>query len=62
MKPYVALDVEATSPDPEEAEILEIAVQDMDGKTRHWYLATREPLRADHEVFQFTGIPFEEYA
>lgn len=61
MKPYVALDLEATSPDPEEAEILEIAAQDGEGRTRHWYVATSKPLEADHEAFRFTGIPFEEY-
>ncbi|RIH86851.1 DEAD/DEAH box helicase [Calidithermus roseus] len=61
MKPYVALDLEATSPDPEEAEILEIATQDAEGRARHWYVATSKPLKADHEVFRFTGIPFDEY-
>lgn len=61
MKPYVALDLEATSPNPEEAEILEIAAQDAEGRTFHRYVATSKPLKADHNVFRFTGIPFEEY-
>ncbi|PZA08066.1 MULTISPECIES: RecQ family ATP-dependent DNA helicase [unclassified Meiothermus] len=61
MKPYVALDLEATSPNPEEAEILEISAQDAEGRTCHWYAATSEPLKADHEAFQFTGIAFDEY-
>ncbi|MFN4073739.1 MAG: RecQ family ATP-dependent DNA helicase [Thermus sp.] len=61
MKPYVALDLEATSPDPEEAEILEIAAQDAEGQTRHWYVATITPLKADHPAFLFTGINFAEY-
>ncbi|WP_038056669.1 RecQ family ATP-dependent DNA helicase [Thermus amyloliquefaciens] len=61
MKPYVALDLETTSPNPEEAEILEIAAQDAEGRTRHWYVATSTPLEASHEAFRITGIPFEEY-
>lgn len=61
VKPYVALDLEATSPNPEEAQILEIAAQDAEGRTRHWYVATSKPLEADHEAFRFTGIIFDEY-
>ncbi|KGQ21321.2 ATP-binding protein [Thermus filiformis] len=63
MKAYVALDLEATSPNPkdEETEILEIAAQDMEGNLFHRYVATSKPLEADHEVFRLTGIPFGEY-
>ncbi|WP_460414566.1 RecQ family ATP-dependent DNA helicase [Thermus oshimai] len=61
MKAYVALDIEATSPNPEEAEIVEIAVQDDGGEARRWYLSTRDPLRPEHPVFRLTGIPFAEY-
>ncbi|ALJ92338.1 RecQ family ATP-dependent DNA helicase [Thermus aquaticus] len=58
---FVALDLEATSPDPEEAEILELAAQDSQGRTFHRYLATNKPLSKDHEAFRITQIPFEEY-
>lgn len=64
MKPqiaHVALDLETTSPNPEEAEILEIAVQDANGRTYHRYVATSKPLKADHEAFRFTGIAFDKY-
>ncbi len=61
MDSYVTLDIEATSPNPEEAEILEIAAQDVKGRTFHRYVATSKPLKADHEAFRFTGIPFNEY-
>jgi len=58
---FVALDLEATSPDPGEAEILELAAQDSQGRTFHRYLATNKPLSKDHEAFRITQIPFEEY-
>lgn len=58
---YVALDLEATSPDPATAEILEIAAVDLEGRRFHRYVATREPLGPDHEAFRLTGIPFGEY-
>jgi ATP-dependent DNA helicase RecQ len=61
MRPYVALDLETTSPDPKAALILEIAAQDVEGRTFHRYVATPEALEADHEAFRFTGIPFEVY-
>jgi len=57
----VALDLEATAPDPAEAHILEIAAQDMQGHSRCWYVDTPEPLKPDHEAFRFTGIDFHEY-
>ncbi|BDG30055.1 RecQ family ATP-dependent DNA helicase [Thermus thermophilus] len=57
----VALDLEATSTDPKEAEVLEVAAVDGEGRVLHRYLATQRPLPPDHEVFQLTGIPYEEY-
>jgi len=57
----VALDLEATSTDPSEAEVLEVAAVDGEGRVFHRYLATQRPLPPDHEVFQLTGIPYEEY-
>lgn len=45
---WVALDLEATAPDPAEAHILEIAAQDMQGHSRRWYIDTPEPLKPDH--------------
>lgn len=59
--PFVVLDLEATSTDPNEAEILEVAAVDREGQVFHRYLSTRRPLPRDHEAFQFTGIPYEEY-
>lgn len=53
---WVALDLEATAPDPAEAHILEIAAQDMQGHSRCWYVDTPEPLKPDHEAFRFTGM------
>jgi ATP-dependent DNA helicase RecQ len=58
---WVALDLEATSTDPREAWILEIAAQDLQGNVFHRYVSTPESLRADHEAFRFTGISPEEY-
>ncbi|WP_234508176.1 MULTISPECIES: 3'-5' exonuclease [Thermus] len=55
------LDLEATSPDPNEAEILEIAAQDAKGRSFHRFVSTEEPLDANHEAFRFTGIVFDEY-
>jgi len=57
----VILDLEATSPDPNEAEILEIAAQDAKGRSFHRFVSTEEPLDANHEAFRFTGIVFDEY-
>ncbi|WP_019551600.1 RecQ family ATP-dependent DNA helicase [Thermus scotoductus] len=61
MKPYVAMDLETTSPDPGEAEILEVFAQDAEGRSFHRYVATEGVLEADHEAFRLTGIPFQEY-
>ena len=58
---WVALDLEATSSDPKEAEILELAAQDSQGRTFHRYVATKKRLSKDHEAFRITQIPFEEY-
>ncbi|AWR88066.1 RecQ family ATP-dependent DNA helicase [Meiothermus taiwanensis] len=61
MKTFVAFDLEATSTDAKAAEILEIAAQDVEGRTFHRYVATSEDLDAEHDAFHFTGIPFDEY-
>lgn len=58
---WVALDLEATAPDPAEAHILEIAAQDMQGHSCRGYVDTPEPLKPDHPAFRFTGIDFHEY-
>ncbi|RIH87507.1 ATP-dependent DNA helicase RecQ [Meiothermus luteus] len=58
---WVVLDLEATSPDPKKAEILEIAAQDAEGRFFHRFVSTEEPLEVDHEAFRFTGIAFDEY-
>lgn len=58
---FVALDLEATSTDPQEAEILEVAAVDGEGRVFHRYLRTQRPLPPDHEAFRLTGIPFEAY-
>ncbi|GAA6756790.1 hypothetical protein Thermus77420_22660 [Thermus thalpophilus] len=58
---WVALDLEATSPKPEEAEILEVAAVDASGRLFHRYVAVKKPLSEDDEVFSLTQIPFQEY-
>nr|WP_279231296.1 RecQ family ATP-dependent DNA helicase [Thermus altitudinis] len=60
MDRFVAVDLETTSPDREEAEILQIAAQDAQGMRRSWLVDLGPPDRLE-EAFRFTGIKSEDY-
>jgi ATP-dependent DNA helicase RecQ len=58
---HAFFDLEATSTDVEQAEIVEIAAINPGGAARQWYVATVDEIPTDHETWKITKIDPEVY-